>query len=178
MLNNPFYYFGAFYANFGSFSAINKASGKQQAYRAGEFPSCNVTEARRSRVRRGRMRSRGTWRGTHARRRPVAWDARAAEARGVGRMRGGGPRGGVSALQPAHCLCSAENERRFPKRNQAEPCGTMWQSVRAGVTPLSERRPKVTSTGGPPVMGSTAWSCRGHRGTRSAAHAAAFTPGG
>lgn len=84
MLNNPFYYFGAFYANFGSFSAINKASGKQQAYRAGEFPSCNVTEARRSRVRRGRMRSRGPWRGTHARRRHVAWDACAAEARGAG----------------------------------------------------------------------------------------------
>lgn len=84
MLNNPFYYFGAFYANFGSFSAINKASGKQQAYRAGEFPSCNVTEARRSRVRRGRMRSRGPWRGTHAQQRHVAWDACAAEARGAG----------------------------------------------------------------------------------------------
>lgn len=150
MLNNPFYYFGAFYANFGSFSAINKASGKQQAYRAGEFPSCNVTEARRSRVRRGRMRSRGPWRGTHAQQRPVVWDARAAEACGVGRTRSRGPRGTHAQQRPvawdacaaeargAGCLpCSRRIAFVAPKmnagflggtrRNHVAPCGRMCE---------------------------------------------------
>lgn len=129
MLNNPFYYFGAFYANSVSFSAINKARGKQQASRTEEFLSHG------SGHEEAHTLSGGSW-------------------------------GWVACLQPG-ALPSAFGA---PKVNVGSVGGTVWQSVRAGIAPPSERCPKVTRTGGTPGVGGTAQSCKGHRETRMAAH--------